>query len=83
MSVPSHIATFLQEAEDLLERAEAAMLSLDADPDDAGLIDQLFRALHTLKGAAGMVGFSRVASFTHHLETALDQVRSGEVALAP
>jgi two-component system chemotaxis sensor kinase CheA len=83
MSVPSHVATFLQEAEDLLERAEAAMLSLDADPDDAGLIDQLFRALHTLKGAAGMVGFSHVASFTHHLETALDQVRSGEVALAP
>jgi two-component system chemotaxis sensor kinase CheA len=83
MSVPSHVATFLQEAEDLLERAEAAMLSLDADPEDAGLIDQLFRALHTLKGAAGMVGFSHVASFTHHLETALDQVRSGEVALAP
>jgi two-component system chemotaxis sensor kinase CheA len=83
MSVPSHVATFLQEAEDLLERVEAAMLSLDADPDDAGLIDQLFRGLHTLKGAAGMVGFSHVASFTHHLETALDQVRSGEVALAP
>jgi two-component system chemotaxis sensor kinase CheA len=83
MSVPSHVATFLQEAEDLLERAEAAMLSLDADPSDAGLVDQLFRALHTLKGAAGMVGFTRVASFTHHLETALDQVRSGEVTLRP
>jgi two-component system chemotaxis sensor kinase CheA len=83
MSVPSHVATFLQEAEDLLERAEAAMLSLDADPSDAGLIDQLFRALHTLKGAAGMVGFTRVSQFTHHLESALDQVRSGEVALVP
>ncbi len=74
------VETFRQEAQELLEQLEAALLDLERSPGDGGLIDQAFRALHTIKGSGAMFGFDAVAAFTHHVETAFDQVRSGAVA---
>jgi len=71
---------FRQEAQDLLAQLEAALLDLDRRPDDGALIDTAFRALHTIKGSGAMFGFEAVAGFTHHVETAFDQVRQGKVA---
>lgn len=68
---------FVQEARDLLERLEQLLLDLEADPGDAGLIDAVFRALHTLKGSGAMFGFDRLAGFVHGFESAFDQVRKG------
>lgn len=70
------VETFRQEAADLLVQLEEALLDLEDRPDDAGLVDKAFRALHTIKGSGAMFGFTAVAEFTHHLETAFDQVRS-------
>ncbi len=72
--------TFRQEAQELLEQLQAALLDLERVPSDRGLIDSAFRALHTIKGSGAMFGFEQVASFTHHVETAFDRVRKGEVA---
>ena len=83
MAAPSYLTTFVHEAEDLLEQIEAAILALESVPGDAELIHQLFRAFHTLKGSAGVAGVASIASFTHHVETAMDRVRSGGVALTP
>jgi two-component system, chemotaxis family, sensor kinase CheA len=71
---------FLQEAQDLLELLEQALLDLEHRPGDGELIDTAFRALHTIKGSGAMFGFDAVAAFTHHVETAFDQVRKGAVA---
>ena len=73
-SDPSQI--FRQEAADLLVQLEATLLDLEDHPQDAALVDKAFRALHTIKGSGGMFGFTAVADFTHHLETAFDQVRT-------
>jgi two-component system chemotaxis sensor kinase CheA len=83
MAPPSYLTTFVHEVEDLLERIEAAILALESTPDDAELVNQLFRAFHTLKGSAGVAGVASIAGFTHHVETAMERVRSGAVALTP
>jgi two-component system chemotaxis sensor kinase CheA len=73
------VETFRLEAQDLLEQVEQGLLDLEHRPGDRGLIDAVFRGLHTLKGSGAMFGFDALAAFTHHCETAFDRVRKGEV----
>ena len=75
--------TFRQEASDLLDSLEAALLDLGQTPQDGDLIDAAFRALHTIKGSGAMFGFDRVATFTHDFETAFDLIRKGKIAAEP
>ncbi len=72
---------FRQEAVDLLAQLEGALLDLEASPDDRSLIDQAFRALHTLKGSGAMFGWDALAAFTHHIESAFELVRSGTLGM--
>ncbi|KQT69013.1 MULTISPECIES: chemotaxis protein CheA [unclassified Aureimonas] len=83
MNAGNAVETFLNEARDLLEQLEAALLDLEARPDDAELINTTFRALHTLKGSGGMFGPPDMAAFAHRLEDAFEKVRRGEVPLTP
>jgi two-component system chemotaxis sensor kinase CheA len=66
------------ETEELLHDMEEALLSLDDCPDDKELLNALFRAMHTIKGAAGIFGFDAIVAFTHPVESAVDQIRSGQ-----
>jgi len=77
MSTP--VETFREEATEFLTDLESALLELEDRPDDAELVDRAFRAMHTIKGAGAMFGFDALASVTHHLETAFDHVRDGEL----
>jgi len=70
---------FRQEASELFDALEGALLDLGLRPDDRDLVDTAFRALHTIKGSGAMFGFDAVASFTHEFETAFDRVRKGEI----
>jgi len=70
---------FRQEAHEILETLEGALLDLAQRPEDRDLVDSAFRALHTIKGSGAMFGFEAVASFTHEFETAFDLVRNGEI----
>jgi two-component system, chemotaxis family, sensor kinase CheA len=71
---------FLQEAAELLEHLEQALLDLENLPSNKDdLINTAFRALHTLKGSGAMFGFDALSSFVHDFETAFDQVRKGRV----
>ncbi len=80
MSGTDPAQTYRQEAAELLEQLELALLDLEHRPGDADLVNTAFRALHTIKGSGAMFGFDAVAAFTHHVETAFDGVRKGEVA---
>ena len=80
MSTTDAAETFRQEAQELLEALEQALLDLEHTPSDMELVDSAFRALHTIKGSGAMFGFDAVAAFTHHVETAFDLVRKGKVA---
>jgi two-component system chemotaxis sensor kinase CheA len=79
MSALDPTEIFRQEASELFEVLEGALLDLGQRPDDRELVDSAFRALHTIKGSGAMFGFDKVASFTHEFETAFDRVRKGEI----
>jgi len=79
MSALDPAEVFRQEASELFETLEGALLDLGQRPDDRELVDSAFRALHTIKGSGAMFGFDKVASFTHEFETAFDRVRKGEI----
>ncbi len=83
MSSNDPVAAFLVEAGDLLDQVEQDLLDLGANLQDANLINAVFRGLHTLKGSGAMFGFEALASFTHHCESAFDQVRKGKAAATP
>jgi two-component system, chemotaxis family, sensor kinase CheA len=80
MSQTDPAQIYRQEATELLEQLEQTLLDLEGAPADADLVNMAFRALHTIKGSGAMFGFDRVAAFTHHVETAFDLVRKGQVA---
>ncbi|AWB06578.1 chemotaxis protein CheA (plasmid) [Azospirillum humicireducens] len=74
---------FREEAAELLADLETALLQLEQNPDDREPLDTAFRALHTIKGSGSMFGFEAAASFTHHLESAFDRMRKGELTATP
>ncbi|MFC7705618.1 chemotaxis protein CheA [Plastorhodobacter daqingensis] len=76
-------AVFRQEAAELIESLERGLLDLSLRPEDAGLINAVFRDLHTIKGSGAMFGFTDLAAFVHAFETAFDRVRSGRAAATP
>lgn len=77
------LPAFISEAHEQLDTIEQLLLQLEACPDDRELLDALFRCAHTVKGSAGIFGLDKVVAFTHHVETLLDQMREGAVALGP
>ncbi len=69
---------FVLEARELLTELEALFLELE-DEVSASRIDEIFRALHTVKGSGSMFGYTALSRFTHHFENAYDLVRSGQL----
>lgn len=74
---------FLIEAEEHLKTMTDGLLALEKNPTDKSTIDQVFRAAHTLKGAASSVGFKATEVASHGLEDVLEQIREGELSLDP
>ena len=74
---------FLEEARDLLKEAEDNLLRLEQTSDDAEAINALFRAVHTLKGSAGIFSLDPLVSLAHQLENQLMGVRDGQRSLNP
>ncbi len=77
------VATYMQEAEELLAQIEQSALSLEPGEPNGEAINGLFRAFHTIKGSGAMCGLDNVAAFTHHVESLLDRVRTGAVPVSP
>lgn len=75
-------AVFLEEASEILEDIERDLLDLETSPDNRTLVDGLFRHLHTMKGSAGVAGMDELAHYTHAVESMLDEVRNGRIAMS-
>ncbi len=75
--------TFFEEAAEHLETIESGLLRLEETGDELELLNTIFRAAHSIKGAAGSFGFNELGSLTHALENVLDQLRSGRRASDP
>ena len=71
-------AAFFDESLEALDAMESGLLQMDAGDANADRINTIFRLAHSIKGNAGMLGFTPVASFTHLLESLLAQVRANQ-----
>ena len=72
---------FLAESREGLDRMEQCLTELDRRPGDAELIAEIFRAVHTIKGATGFLGFGRLEALAHTGENLLGSVRAGTLAV--
>jgi two-component system chemotaxis sensor kinase CheA len=73
--------SFVPEARDLLEEAGQALLALEHDPMDRPALDRLFRAVHTIKGTAGIFDLPPLVHLVHAAEDLLGRIRDGTLAL--
>jgi two-component system chemotaxis sensor kinase CheA len=76
-------ALFLAEIDEILQRFEEALVDLESTPDNEELLQEIFRAAHTIKGNSSTIGHTRMAALTHAMETRLDDVRKGVAPVTP
>lgn len=78
---------FFSEAQEIIETLSKNLLALDAslreEFSDPGLVNEAFRAVHTLKGLAGLFGATSMGLLSHRLEDVLDALRLGRIDLTP
>ena len=72
---------FFDEAEELLAEMERLLLAVDIEAPDAEDLNAIFRTAHSVKGGASTFGVTDMSEITHVLETLLDRIRKGEMAL--
>lgn len=77
------LKVFLQETDEQIQLLDEDIIRLEREPDNAEILQEIFRAAHTLKGSSGMLGFKKMAGLTHAMEDTLDKVRSGKLAVTP
>lgn len=75
------VPVFLADSEEGLAAMEEALVALEARPGDAEALGEIFRAVHTLKGDGGSLGFTALAELAHHLEDLLAELRDGRRAV--
>jgi two-component system chemotaxis sensor kinase CheA len=77
----SLVQDFLVESEELLQGMDQDMVTLESTPNDADLLNRIFRALHTIKGTSGFLGYEPVVRLGHRAEDVLNKLRRGEIQL--
>jgi two-component system, chemotaxis family, sensor kinase CheA len=75
------VREFLVESEELLQRMDQDMIALESAPKDPELLNRVFRAMHTIKGTSGFLGYEAVVRLSHRAEDVLNALRRAEVTL--
>lgn len=78
---PDILQDFLTESGELLEELESDLVDLEATPQDPELLNQIFRALHTIKGSASFLALTNLVAVAHCSESALNTARNGELLI--
>jgi two-component system chemotaxis sensor kinase CheA len=74
---------FLVEATDLLSGVDNKLVDLEKTPGDRGLLNEIFRGFHTIKGGAGFLNAAELVALCHLTENLFDKLRNGEMAITP
>ncbi|MBI4949477.1 MAG: chemotaxis protein CheA [Deltaproteobacteria bacterium] len=72
---------FIAEASEGLESLDQKFIELEKNPGDTVLLNDIFRSIHTIKGAAGFLGFQQMVDVTHVTEDVLNKLRKGDIAV--
>ncbi|KGG80824.1 chemotaxis protein CheA [Caloranaerobacter azorensis H53214] len=81
MDISQYLDIFIDESKEHLHSLNESLLSLEKNPDDKELINEIFRVAHTLKGMSGTMGFTKIASLTHEMENLLDAIRNDKLTI--
>jgi len=81
IDISQFFKVFFDEAEELLAEKERLLLGVDVDAPDAEDLNAIFRTAHSIKGGASTFGLTDMTEVTHILESLLDRIRKGEMAL--
>jgi len=68
---------FLDECQENIELLERGLMRMDEGDGDLDCLNEVFRAAHSIKGGGATFGYMTMAELTHHMETLLDEMRSG------
>jgi len=74
---------FLIEAGEILESLSEQLVELENDPDNADLLNSIFRGFHTVKGGAGFLGLNELVDVCHGAENIFDLLRTGKRSVTP
>ena len=80
---PEIFADFIIEAKEHLETIEPNLLELEKDPEDTSLLNEIFRPMHSLKGASGFLGLNKMNTLAHRAENIMDELRKGTMEATP
>jgi len=80
---PELFADFIVEAREHLETIEPNLLELERNPGNLSLLNDIFRPMHSLKGASGFLGLNAINGLAHKAENILDELRKGNIAVTP
>jgi len=74
---------FLTESNEMLEVLDQRFVTLESDPNNTDLLNEIFRAMHSMKGSAGFLGFNHLVDVAHRGENILNKLRQAEMAVSP
>ena len=74
---------FLVEAGEILELLQEQLVELENNPDDANLLNAIFRGFHTVKGGAGFLSLTELVDACHGAENVFDILRTGKRRVTP
>jgi two-component system chemotaxis sensor kinase CheA len=79
MELNQYMGMFLEESREHLQTLNSCLLSLENDPRNLSVLDEIFRSAHTIKGMSATMGFTAIAELTHEMENVLDLLRKGQL----
>ena len=79
MDVSQYLEIFIEETKEHLQDLSQNLMVLEEEPENPEVINEIFRAAHSLKGMAGTMGYKRMQHLTHIMENALSEIRNGKM----
>lgn len=81
MDTDQYLEMFLEESKEHLQACNEQLLELEKNPEDLGIVNEIFRAAHTLKGMSATMGYEDIADLTHKMENVLDAIRNSKISV--
>jgi two-component system chemotaxis sensor kinase CheA len=75
------VGDFLAESTEMLEALDQYFIDLETDPNNAELLNEIFRVMHSMKGSAGFLGFNHLVEVAHQGESLLNMLRNGKMSV--
>ncbi len=82
MDTNQYMEMFLEESREHLDSLDDGLMTLEKDPSDLSVLNEIFRNAHTLKGMSATMGYNKIAELTHDMENILDLLRNEKIAVS-